>query len=252
MRVLTGRIGEMLLEEQRITPEQLQEALTYQQEHGVKLGTSLVKLGFLEEDEVTTLLSRQYGVPSIKISDFEIDESVIQMIPAETASQYQIIPLCRSGSVLTIAMADSTNVFAMDDVKFMTGCQVEPAVASEGAVLQAIRDYYGVDDEALEQDTLAKAAEALEGFSGAKESDVEVVEDLEEIDLSALTDGRAAEAPVIRLVNLLLMSALQKGASDIHIEPYERESRIRFFGSMACSARSWCLRWSSAMPSPRA
>ena len=206
MRVLTGRIGEMLLEEQRITPEQLQEALTYQQEHGVKLGTSLVKLGFLEEDEVTTLLSRQYGVPSIKISDFEIDESVIQMIPAETASQYQI----------------------------------------------TIRDYYGVDDEALEQDTLAKAAAALEGFSGAKESDVEVVEDLEEIDLSALTDGRAAEAPVIRLVNLLLMSALQKGASDIHIEPYERESRIRFFGSMACSARLWCLRWSSAMPSPRA
>src|ERR1700738_817113 len=136
------RIGELLLKEKRITPEQLQEALTYQKANGGKLGFNLVKLGYVKDEEITALLSKQYGVPSINLSQFEIDPVVIKLIPAETAQKYQIIPLSRAGATLTIAMTDPTNVFAMDDIKFMTGYNVEPVVASETAVTESIARYY--------------------------------------------------------------------------------------------------------------
>src|SRR6476661_5726468 len=136
------RIGELLLKEKRITPEQLQEALSYQKANGGKLGFNLVKLGFVKDEEITSLLSKQYGVPSINLAQFEIDPAVIKLIPAETAQKYQIVPLSRSGATLTIAMTDPTNVFAMDDIKFMTGYNVEPVVASETAVIEAIEKYY--------------------------------------------------------------------------------------------------------------
>ena len=136
------RIGELLLKEKRITPEQLQEALAHQKTHGGKLGLNLVKLGFVRDEEITALLSRQYGVPSINLAQFEIDTAVVKVIPAETAHKYQIIPLSRSGATLTIAMTDPTNVFAMDDIKFMTGYNVEPVVASETAVNEALERYY--------------------------------------------------------------------------------------------------------------
>src|SRR5574339_134803 len=136
------RIGELLLKEKRITPEQLQEALNYQRQHGGKLGANLVKLDFVKDEEITALLSKQYGVPSIAINQFEIDPTVIKLIPGETARKYQIVPLSRSGATLTIAMTDPTNVFAMDDIKFMTGYNVEPVVASEGAVAEALDKYY--------------------------------------------------------------------------------------------------------------
>src|SRR5688500_4189497 len=136
------RIGELLLKEKRITPEQLQEALNYQKANGGKLGFNLVHLGIVKDEEITSLLSKQYGVPSINLSQFEIDASVIKLIPAETAHKYQIVPLSRSGASLTIAMTDPTNVFAMDDIKFMTGYNVEPVVASETAVTDAINRYY--------------------------------------------------------------------------------------------------------------
>ena len=132
------RIGELLLKEKRITPAQLQEALNYQKSNGGKLGLNLVKLGFVKDEEITSLLSKQYGVPSINLTQFEIDASVIKLIPAETAQKYQIIPLSRAGATLTIAITDPTNVFAMDDIKFMTGYNVEPVVASETAVIAAI------------------------------------------------------------------------------------------------------------------
>ena len=132
------RIGELLLKEKRITPAQLQEALNYQKTNGGKLGFNLVKLGFVKDEEITSLLSKQYGVPSINLTQFEIDAGVIKLIPAETAHKYQIVPLSRSGATLTIAMTDPTNVFAMDDIKFMTGYNVEPVVASETAVTDAI------------------------------------------------------------------------------------------------------------------
>src|SRR5688500_12139434 len=136
------RIGDLLLKEKRITPAQLQEALNYQKTNGGKLGLNLVKLGFVTDEEITSLLSKQYGVPSINLSQFEIDASVIKLIPADTAHKYQIIPLSRSGATLTIAITDPTNVFAMDDIKFMTGYNVEPVVASETAVGEAIKRYY--------------------------------------------------------------------------------------------------------------
>src|SRR5215213_9982794 len=137
------RIGELLLKEKRITPDQLQQALNHQKANGGKLGFNLVKMGFVKDEEITALLSKQYGVPSINLAQFDIDPGVVKLIPAETAHKYQIVPLSRSGATLTIAMTDPTNVFAMDDIKFMTGYNVEPVVASETAVIDAITKYYG-------------------------------------------------------------------------------------------------------------
>ncbi|MDP1987120.1 hypothetical protein, partial [Phenylobacterium sp.] len=145
------RIGELLLKEKRITAIQLQEALNYQKTNGGKLGANLVKMGFVKDEEITALLSKQYGVPSIALNQFEIDPAVIKLVPAETARKYQIVPLSRAGATLTIAMTDPTNVFAMDDVKFMTGYNVEPVVASETAVLDSIDKYYGVGGPAQTQ-----------------------------------------------------------------------------------------------------
>src|SRR5260370_10644466 len=119
------RIGELLLKEKRITPDQLQEALNYQKANGGKLGHNLVKMGFVKDEEITSLLSKQYGVPSINLTQFEIDPAVVKLIPADTANKYQIIPLSRAGATLTIAMTDPTNDFPMDDVKFMTGYNVD-------------------------------------------------------------------------------------------------------------------------------
>ena len=236
------RIGELLLKEKRITPAQLQEALSYQKGNGGKLGFNLVKLGFVKDEEITALLSKQYGVPSINLTQFEIDPGIIKLIPSETAHKYQIVPLSRAGATLTIAMTDPTNVFAMDDIKFMTGYNVEPVVASETAVLEAITRYYAAPTGARgtqpaagagaaepaslsSVSTLDMVTKALEATS--VDDDVEVLEELDQIDVASL-ERQGGEAPIIRLVNLMLMSAIQKGASDIHIEPYEKEFRVRF------------------------
>ncbi len=233
------RIGELLLKEKRISPAQLQEALNYQKTNGGKLGFNLVALGFVKDDEITALLSKQYGVPSINLAQFEIDAGVIKLIPSETAHRYQIVPLSRSGATLTIAMTDPTNVFAMDDIKFMTGYNVEPVVASETTVMDAILRYYSAPVARGPRDGAATGADvsssssldmvtkALEETSSITDDDVEVLEDLEQIDVASL-ERQGGEAPVIRLVNLMLMSAIQKGASDIHVEPYEKEFRVRF------------------------
>src|SRR5687768_2658701 len=230
------RIGELLLKEKRITPEQLQEALNYQRQNGGKLGFNLIKLGYVKDDEITALLSKQYGVPSIALAQFEIDPAVVKLVPAETAQKYQIVPLSRAGATLTIAMTDPTNVFAMDDIKFMTGYNVEPVVASELAVIDALQKYYGKAASAAGNgagagggtSALEVASKALEDMPMLGDSgDVEVLEDLEEISAEMLAK-QGEEAPVIKLVNVLLMSAIQKGASDIHIEPYEKELRVRY------------------------
>ncbi len=222
------RIGELLLKEKKITPNQLQEALTYQKANGGKLAMNLVKLGFVRDEEITALLSRQYGVPAIDLGKFEIEPTVIKLIPAETAQKYQVVPLSRAGAALTLAMTDPTNVFAMDDIKFMTGYNVEPVVASEQAVAEAIQKYYSNGGKAAGGgSSLDMVSRALEDASQTTGDDVEVLEELEEIDVAAL-ERQTGEAPVIRLVNLVLMSSIQRGASDIHIEPYERDFRIRF------------------------
>src|SRR5712671_790205 len=136
------RIGELLLKEKLITPEQLQSALNQQKANGGKLGYNLVKMGFVKDEQITALLSKQYGVPAISLAQFKIDPTIVKLVPTETARKYQMIPLSRSGSTLTIAMTDPTNVFAMDDIKFMTGYTVEPVVASEVAITDAIEKYY--------------------------------------------------------------------------------------------------------------
>jgi type IV pilus assembly protein PilB len=234
-RPLAIRIGELLLKEKRIRPEQLQEALAYQKANGGKLGFNLVKLGFVRDEELTALLSKQYGVPSINLAQFDIDPVVIKLISPETAQKYQIIPLSRAGATLTIAMTDPTNVFAMDDIKFMTGYNVESVVASESAVLVAIARYYsvvkapaGAGQRPVGSSALELATKSIEEMSIASGADhVEVVDDLEEIS-AAMLEKEGGEAPVIKLVNIILMSAIQKGASDIHIEPYEKEFRVRY------------------------
>jgi len=219
------RIGELLLKERRITPEQLQEALTYQKAHGGRLGSALVMLGFVRDGEITVLLSKQYGVPSINLTQFDIDAAIIKLIPLDTAQKYQIIPLSRVGATLTIAMTDPTNVFAMDDIKFMTGYNIEPVVAAESAVQEAIQKYYAVSTS--EPSALDLATKVLDAMPGGLETEVQVLEELDEISFDALA-RQGEEAPVIRLVNVLLMSAISKGASDIHVEPYEKEYRVRY------------------------
>src|SRR6201988_4168866 len=220
------RIGELLLKEKRITPEQLQEALNYQRQNGGKLGFNLIKLGYVKDDEITALLSKQYGVPSIALGQFDVDATVVKLVPAETAQKYQIIPLSRSGATLTIAMTDPTNVFAMDDIKFMTGYNVEPVVASETAVIEAIAKYYPTPvkpiggpakKEKLSEpqmipsgpSTLEMASKGLEELQATLDSDgsdVEVLEELQEISADALAK-QGEDAPVVRLVNVVLMSA---------------------------------------------
>jgi type IV pilus assembly protein PilB len=233
------RIGELLLKEKRITPDQLQQALNNQKAGGGKLGYNLVKMGFVKDEEITALLSKQYGVPSINLAQFDIDAAVVKLIPADTAHKYQIVPLSRSGATLTIAMTDPTNVFAMDDIKFMTGYNVEPVVASETAVTEAIQRYYpsstagkGGSSMAVTApggSTLEMASKGLEELQASLDAnaDVEVLEELQEISAEALAK-QGEDAPVVRLVNVVLMSAIQKGASDIHVEPYEKELRVRY------------------------
>ena len=214
------KLGELLVKENLISPQQLQEALTYQKQHGGKLGYNLVKLGFVKDEEIAGLLSRQYGVPAINLARFEIDPTVIKLVPAETAQKYQILPLSRAGANLTIAMVDPTNVFAMDDIKFMTGYNVEPVVASETAIMDAIDKYYGSAHSLQLKEVMSELAETDDG-------DVEVLEEASDIDLEEL-ERSSEEAPVVKLCNLILTDALRRGASDIHIEPYEREFRVRF------------------------
>src|SRR5437868_5253138 len=238
------RIGELLLKEKLIAPEQLQQALTQQKSNGGKLGYNLVKMGFVKDEQITALLSKQYGVPAINLAQFKIDLTIVKLVPTETARKYQIIPLSRSGSTQTIAMTDPTNVSAMDDIKFMTGYTVEPVVASEVAITDAIEKYYPSGktgpggagakggkprDKPATGSTLEMASRELEelqaSLGGA--DDVEVLEELQEISADALV-RQGEDAPVVRLVNVVLMSAIQKGASDIHIEPYEKELRVRY------------------------
>src|SRR5437867_9017824 len=150
--LMSGKLGEILLKENLISADQLKQALDHQKQSGGRLGNSLVKLGFLSDDEVTAVLSRQYGVPSINLSYFEVDQNVIKLVPMETAAKYQILPLSRVGSSLTVAMVDPTNVFAMDDIKFMTGFNIEPVVASESSIQEGIEKAYGTtSQEDLEQ-----------------------------------------------------------------------------------------------------
>ena len=240
---MSAKLGEILVRENLISPQHLRQALDYQREHGGRLGYNLVKLGLLSDDTITAVLSRQYGIPSVNLELFNIDDSVIRLIPQEVAQKYSVLPLSRVGATLTLAMVDPTNVFAMDDIKFMTGLNIEPVVVAEASIQQAIAKHYGSSRE-IELASVATDV-AVEGLNGnlshadlvslgsldfdheTLASEVEVFEDNEEIDLSSLA-RMSEDAPVVRLVNVLMVDALRRGASDIHVEPYEKELRIRF------------------------
>jgi type IV pilus assembly protein PilB len=216
---MSVRLGEILVKEALITQDQLQKALEFQRSNGGKLGSCLTKMGFITDDDITGVLSRQYGVPSINLKYYEIDPTVIKLIPQDTATRYQVIPLSRVGSVLTIAMTDPTNVFAMDDIKFMTGFNVEPVVASESAIGEAIvRFYGGAETNHEELSNLMKDLDDQELEVSAEETEMD----------TATLEKAAEEAPIIKLVNLILTDSVKRGASDIHIEPYELEMRVRF------------------------
>ncbi len=245
---MSAKLGEILVRENLISQQHLREALDYQREHGGRLGYNLVKLGLVSDDMITAVLSRQYGIPSVNLELFHIDESVLRLIPQDVAQKYSVLPLSRVGATLTLAMVDPTNVFAMDDIKFMTGLNVEPVVVAEASVAQAIAKYYGTSREielaaVIEEAAFEAAVKGSNGNGGITHADlvsldsidfdndltedIQVLDDNEEIDLSTLS-RMSEDAPVVRLVNVLLVDALRRGASDIHIEPYEKELRIRF------------------------
>ena len=260
---MSSKLGEILVRENLVTSQQLSDALEYQRTNGGRLGSNLIKLGIISDDVITAVLSRQYGVPSINLELFQIEDETIKLIPHEVALKYTVLPISKVGATLTLAMADPTNVFAMDDIKFMTGLNVEPVIASEASLQSSVSKYYS-SSKAIEvvmtgQDEFGKISAKLArngngngNGNGAKsererlsESDLnvsldkfkfepsatgeelEVLEDNDEIDLAQL--ARASEdAPVVRLVNVLLVDSLRRGASDIHVEPYEKDFRIRF------------------------
>jgi len=218
---MSQRLGDLLVKEKVITTEQLEQATKLQKESHTRLASALVKLGFLSDEDVTNFLSRQYGVPAINLSYFEIDPAVVKLIPFETAKRYQILPLSRVGASLTIAMVDPTNVFAMDDIKFMTGFNIEPVVASESSILAGIDKAYGTSKEEELESVMQSMNDAGEG------TDIEVQNEEQELELREL-EKAADEAPIVKLVNLVLTDAVKRGASDIHMEPYEKEFRVRF------------------------
>jgi len=251
------KLGELLLKAKLVTSDQVEAALKSQREEGGKFGEALVRIGAVNEADITETLSQQFGVPSIDLTHFEIDPNIIKIVPGEVARKYGVLPVNKTGATLTIAMGDPTNVFAMDDIKFMTGYNVEPVVASEIALRKAIEKHYGtprsvvlkqqakptasyspVSGESLD-DVMASSALTIDDMAGIglgefnmdeiTGADVDVVkgDEGEEIDLSDLAKSTES-APIIKVSNLILIEALKAGASDIHVEPYEKEFRVRF------------------------
>ncbi|MEW6067788.1 MAG: type IV-A pilus assembly ATPase PilB [Nitrospirota bacterium] len=248
---MAAKLGQLLVASNIITESQLREALNHQRREGGRLGTNLVRLGYVTEEKLITFLSRQYGVPAINLSDYKIESLVLKLIPIEIARKYLIMPVARVGATLTVAMADPSNVFAIDDIKFMTGYNVDVVVASESSILQSISQYYGSKGEALvaakktsqmvqaKDYTLSDEDLKDEGITTSFEEgsmidvdefdkvvdkaldEVEVVEESEEDTV------REVEQPIVKLVNGILVNAIKERASDIHIEPYENTLRVR-------------------------
>jgi type IV pilus assembly protein PilB len=254
------KLGDLLLKAKLITQDQLDAALKSQREEGGKIGESLVRVGAVTENDITETLSQQFGVPSIDLASFEIDPAVVKIVPADVARKYGVLPVNKTGATLTIAMGDPTNVFAMDDIKFMTGYNVEPVVASEVALRKAIDRHYGTPrsvvlkeraksapgyatPEANLEEVMASSAltaddmaavglgeiniDEIAGIETGADVDVLKGEEGQEIDLIDLAKS-SESAPIIKLSNLILIEALKADASDIHVEPYEKEFRVRF------------------------
>ncbi len=212
------RLGDFLLKEKKITDEKLQHALDVQKKEPGKLGSVLIRLGHVTEEDIAQVLSKQFGYPSINLSKFEIDEKVIELIKPDIARKHVVIPIHRIGSNLTLAMADPSNLFVQEEIRFSTNLRIQAVIAPESSILQSIDKYYG-------SSTGIEAQKFLDEIELSEDSGVEVME-LKEDELG--TDGDIDEdAPAIKLVNLIFNDAIIKGASDLHFEPYEKEFRVR-------------------------
>ncbi|MCC6899245.1 MAG: Flp pilus assembly complex ATPase component TadA, partial [Polyangiaceae bacterium] len=213
----TNRLGELLVREKLISLQQLRRAQDEQRNSGQNLGYTLQKLGFISDGEITNFLSSQYRLPAINLDEYEIDNEIIKLVSRDVCEKHKIIPVSRSGQSLIVAMADPTNLHAIDDIKFLTNYNVEPVVASETSVGNAIERYYSAGPS---------YEELMSDFS-LDEQDIDFSADEEDVNALEL-EKQSADAPVVRLVNVLLLNAIRKGASDIHVEPYEKRLRVRY------------------------
>jgi len=209
------RIGELLVKENLLSAEQLAKAREESRNKGGRLGAQITSLGFLDENELTDFVAKQYGVPSIELDEFEVEDAVIQLIPEEVAAKHTVIPVNRAGSTLILATSDPSNIFALDDIKFLTGYNIQPVVASEEAIKRAIDRYY---------DQSSSLDDVMGDFD---DSDIDLVQAADDVDISELAKA-SEDAPVVKLVNLILTDAVKKVASDIHVEPYEKLFRVRY------------------------
>jgi type IV pilus assembly protein PilB len=244
---LSERLGELLIKRNFITPEQLKKAQDEQKLKGGRLESNLVKLGFVKEDELLSFLSAQYRVPSVKLSKIEINPNVIKLIPPSISKKYFIIPINRVGPKLTLAMADPSNIVVIDEVKFMTGFNVEPVVASEVEIVDSIKKYYGggggvaglgtTHFQAIDY-TLDENKDMESDFDLIDSSLVDVddfdklvhgaVDNIEVVENQITDESEEIGGPIIKIVNGILIKAIKLGASDIHFEPYERSFRVRY------------------------
>ncbi len=212
------KLGDILVRDGLITADQLKRALAEQRSSGMRLGYTLVKLGFIEETEITKMLARQYRMPAVDLSRFEVDPKIVKLISSDIANKYTVLPLKREGRTLTIAIADPNNVAAIEDIKFITRCDIFPVIAGEYTLRNAIDRYYQQSD--------AQLASLLKSVEDEGSGDLEVVEEQQDEEVKA--SELAEDAPVVKLINGLLTDAVKRGASDIHIEPFEKEMRVRY------------------------
>ncbi len=213
------KIGEFLLNENKITQEQLQHALEQQGKEPGKLGSILVRLGYIQEDDIAQALSKQFGYPSINLSKFDIDERILELIKPEICRKHIVIPVHRIGSILTLAMADPSNLFVQEEIRFSTNLRIQAVIAPENSIMESIDKYYG-------SSTGIEAQKFLEEIEMGEDGAVEVLEDADD-ELFGEPDEEE-DAPAIKLVNLIFQDAISKGVSDIHFEPYEKNFRVRF------------------------
>jgi type IV pilus assembly protein PilB len=217
---MSVRLGDVLVKKGHITIDQLKEALRAQRDRGGRLGSVLVRLGFVSDRVIANALSEQYGLPPVDLSTCEIDEQCLHLLPLETAIRYQVLPLKKVGNTLTVAVSDPTDVMILDEIKFMTGFRVEPVVAPESSVRDAIERYLG-DSHSIE---LQKVYDELAAEGEEYELDLS---EKQKVDIGEL-EKSGSEAPIIKLVNIILADAIRRGVSDIHLEPYEGDFRVRF------------------------
>ena len=218
--VTPERIGDLLMREGLISREQLDKALQEQKQNGTRVGYALVKLGYVQETEITRMLARQFRMPAVDLSKFEVDPRIAKLIPADLAIKHLILPLKRDGRTLTVAMADPSNLGVIDDLKFITRYDIQPVIAGEFTLRNQIEKHYESSDAQM-QSLLQDIADA--------EGDVEVLEEQSESELTAQALAQAVDdAPVVKLINAILTDAVKRGASDIHFECFEHELRVRY------------------------